>query len=393
MSAYRAAQKSAAVLFAAAGLAVAAPALAQDKDGPWTVEAAYTADLIGPVAGGLEHKAEALDNLDVIADLDLGKAMGWDGATLHGYLLVNNGGIPNDNAGALQGIDNIEVARQGARLYELWLEAPLGEKTSVRAGLYDLNSEFYANDSAGLLINPSFGIGSELAATGPNGPSIFPSTALAVRLNHEWDGGYVRGAVLNAHAGVPGDPDGVHLEFDSGALVIAEAGLTGNLRLSVGVWRYTDDQDDIRDVTPGGDPLQRTAQGLYVSGERVLAGDEDSQQVTAFFRAGVSDGDTSPFKGGWQAGVLVERVFAGRPDSAFSVGAQQGYLSSKMRANMVGGGVDASRAETGFEVTYSDRLNDRITLQPDLQVILDPGGESGADPVVVLGLRLTVDLL
>ena len=125
----------------------------------------------------------------------------------------------------------------------------------------------------------------------------------------------------------------------------------------------------------------------------MLAGDEDSQQVTAFFRAGVSDGDTSPFKGGWQAGILVERVFAGRPDSAFSVGAQQGYLSSKMRANMAAGGIDASRAETGFEVTYSDRLNDRVTLQPDLQVILDPGGESGADPVLVLGLRLTVDLL
>lgn len=396
MSAHRAAQKRAAVLLAAAALAAAAPAQAQDDagdKGAWTVEAAYTADLIGPVAGGLSQEAEALDNLDLIADLDLGKAVGWDGATLHGYLLANNGGIPNDHAGTLQGIDNIEVARQGVRLYELWLQAPLGERTTVLAGLYDLNSEFYANDSAGLLINPSFGIGSELAATGPNGPSIFPSTALAVRLNHEWEGGYVRGAVLNAHAGVPGDPDGVHLDFDAGALAIAEAGLTGNLRLSVGVWRYTDEQDDIRDVTPGGDPVQRTAQGLYVSGERVLAGDEDSQQVTGFFRAGISDGDTSPFKGGWQAGVLVERVFAGRPDSAFSVGVQQGYLSSKMRANMAGGGIDVSRAETGFEVTYSDRLTDRVTLQPDLQVILDPGGESGADPVVMLGLRLTVDLL
>ena len=394
MLSFKSAQNRAALLVATAALAVAPPALAQaDKEGgAWTVEATYTIDVVGPVSGGLERRGEVLDNLDLIADLDLGKAIGWDGATLHGYLLANNGGIPNDNAGTLQGIDNIEVARQGARLYELWLEAPLGEHTSVRAGLYDLNSEFYANDSAGLLINPSFGIGSELAATGPNGPSIFPSTALSVRLNHPWDGGYVRGAVLNAHAGVPGDPDGVDLEFDDGALVIAEAGLTGNLRLSVGVWRYTDDQDDIRDVTPGGEPVSRTAQGVYVSGERVLAGDETSTQVTGFFRAGVSDGDTSPFKGGWQAGVLVERAFKDRPDSAFSVGVQQGYLSAKMRANMIGGGLDASNAETGLEVTYSDRLNDRISLQPDLQVILDPGGESGADPVLVLGLRLTVDL-
>lgn len=393
MFSFKAAQNRTALLAVAAALAAAPPALAQGSDGgALTVEATWTADVIGPVSGGVQRRAELLDNIDIIADLDLGKAIGWDGATLHGYLLSNNGGIPNDNAGTLQGIDNIEVARQGARLYELWLEAPLGERTSVRAGLYDLNSEFYANDSAGLLINPSFGIGSELAATGPNGPSIFPSTALAVRLNHVWEGGYLRAAVLNAHAGVPGDPDGVHLEFDNGALAIAEAGLTGDLRLSIGVWRYTDQQADIRDVTLTGDPARRTAQGLYISGERVLAGDENSAQVTGFFRAGISDGDTSPFKGGWQAGVLVERVLKDRPDSAFSVGVQQGYLSSKMRANMIGGGIDASNAETGFEVTWSDRLNDRITLQPDLQIILDPGGESGADPIVVLGLRLTVEL-
>lgn len=393
MFSFKSAQNRAALLFAAATFAAATPAFAQDHDsGAWSVEATYTADAIGPAAGGLERKGELLDNIDVIADLDLGKAMGWDGAVLHGYLLSNQGGIPNDNAGTLQGVDNIEVGRQGVRLYELWLQAPLGEHTSVLAGLYDLNSEFYANDSAGLLINPSFGIGSELAATGPNGPSIFPSTALAVRLNHEWDGGYVRGAALNAHAGVPGDPGGVHTEFDSGALAIAEAGITGNIRLSVGVWRYTDEQDDIRDVTLAGDPVKRTAQGLYITGERVLAGDENGTQVTGFFRAGISDGDTSPFKGGWQAGVLIERVVKDRPDSAFSVGVQQGYLSSKMQANMAGGGLDASDAETGFEITYSDRIHDRVTLQPDMQIILDPGGETGADPVIVLGLRVTVSL-
>jgi porin len=89
---------------------------------------------------------------------------------------------------------------------------------------------------------------------------------------------------------------------------------------------------------------------------------------------------------------VVERILKDRPDSAFSVNVQQGYLSSKMRASMIGAGIDASKADTGFELTYSDRLNDRITLQPDVQIILDPGGESGADPVVVLGLRVTVEL-
>lgn len=397
MSAFNSAQKRASVLLGTAAAAVmicATPALAQDDPRAWTVEAAYTADVIGPVTGDVPSDAGVLDNFDVIADLDLGRAIGWEGATLHGYLLANNGDIPNDTAGTLQGVDNIEVERQGVRLYELWIQAPLGERTTILGGLYDLNSEFYSNDSAGLLISPSFGIGSELAATGPNGPSIFPSTAMAVRINHDFDNSYVRAAVLNAHAGVPGDPGGVDFEFDGGALIIAEAGYTAWGKLAVGGWRYTEDQDDIRDVTLGGDPIQREARGAYLLAERVLAGDPDGEDrlVTGFFRAGVSDGDTSPFRGGWQAGVLVERVFASRPDSAFSLGVQQGALSSKMQANLIDGGLDASDAESGFEITYSDRLTDRITIQPDLQVVFDSGGDRDADPVVILGLRLSIDL-
>lgn len=397
MSAFGFAQKRASVLLgtvAAAAMVCATQALAQEASGPWTLTATYTADAIGPVAGAADHELSVLDDLDLVADLDLGRAIGWEGVVVHGYLLSNNGDIPNDIAGALQGIDNIEVERQGVRLYELWIQAPVGRRTTLLGGLYDLNSEFYANESAGLLISPSFGIGSELAATGPNGPSIFPSTAMAMRLNHEFDGGYARAAVLNAHAGVPGDPGGVNLKFDGGALVIAEAGLTRSGKIAVGAWRYSDDQDDIRDLAPGGGPERRTAQGAYVLAERVLFGapDGEGQVATGFFRAGVSDGDTSPFRGGWQAGVLIERAIAGRPDSSVSIGIQQGGLSSKMRANLVDDGVDSAAAESGLEITYSDRISPKITVQPDLQVIFDRGGDSRADPEVILGLRLSFDL-
>lgn len=369
-------------------------ASARAQESAWTVEATYTADLIGPVAGDGPRRAVLLDNLDVVADLDLGKALGWRGATLHGYLLSNQGGAPNDFAGTLQGVDNIEVGRQAVRLYELWIDAPVGERTSVLAGLYDLNSEFYATDSAGLLIAPPFGIGSELAATGVNGPSIFPSTALALRVNHNFEEGYARAAVLNARASAPGDPGGVDADFEDGALVIAETGLRdASGSLAVGLWRYSRDQDDIRDLTPGGDPVQRTAQGAYVMAERVLAGDEGGRKTTGFVRLGVSDGRTSPFSGGWQAGVLVERVFAGRPDSALSIGLQQGLLSSRGQDLLATGGVNPADAESAIEITYSDRLTDRVTLQPDLQVVFDPGGDRAAEPRVVFGVRLTIDLL
>src|SRR5690606_38043542 len=160
---------------------------------------------------------------------------------------------------------------------------------SIRAGLYDLNSEFYSNESAGLLIAPAFGIGSELAATGPNGPSIFPSTALAVRARFDVsERQSVMLAVLNASAG--------------------EYGWRDSFNFNVGAWTYSDDQDDIRDLDGLGEPMQRRAFGAYATYERPL-----SEQATGFVRIGVSDGDTTSYSSGWQAGVLIESPLASRP--------------------------------------------------------------------------------
>lgn len=363
-------------------------------EGAWSHEITYKADVMGPISGGVSPSGRFLDNLDVKGDLDLSKAAGWNGATLHGHILNNSGGRPNDLAGTLQGVDNIEVSRARTRLYELWLEQAFADgHATVRAGLYDLNSEFYTTAASGLLIAPPFGVGSELAATGPNGPSIFPSTTLAIRLRVETEHAYAQAAVLNANASTLGDPHGVDMGLDRGALTIVEAGLTGSTRLALGVWRYTVNQDDIRDLTPAGDPVRRAAQGAYLLAEHAFtAQDATGPSVRGFLRAGISDGDTSPFRGGWQAGVLVEKVFVSRPDSAFSVGLEQGYLSKKQRANDRDAGKNPAHAESSLEITYSDKLTPRITLQPNLQYFRYPGGDRQARDAITAGLRLTLDL-
>ncbi len=375
-------------------LATAFSAQAQEtSDSAWTHEVVYTADVIGPIDGGASKAGRFLDNLDLMADLDLDKAVGWSGGSAHIHVLNNSGGQPNDLVGSLQGVDNIEVSRQRTRLYELWLQQDFGHG-SVRAGLYDLNSEFYVTDSSGLLMAPPFGIGSEFASTGPNGPSIFPSTTLAVRVRGEFgQGGYVQAAVLNANAGTIGDPHGLDMGLDRGALMIAEAGRDGRTRIAAGAWKYSRKQDDIRDLAANGDPAHADAQGLYVLAEQEWsAPDAPGARVRSFVRVGVSDGDTSPFRGGWQAGLLVEKVFAGRPDSAFSIGVEQGLLSSKHRANGADAGFDLGSAESSLEITYSDKLTERLTIQPDLQYIRRPGGDRDADDAIVAGLRLTLDL-
>lgn len=380
---------------AAAFLVLSTPiaAHAQDNQETWTFTAAYTADVVGVDAGDRSLEWRALDNLDLVLDVDLERLTGWRGAHVHGAILVNNGGEPNALAGTLQGIDNIEVGEDAVRLFELWIEQGFADdRASLRAGLYDLNSEFYVTDSAGLLISPPFGIGSELASTGPNGPSIFPSTALAARLRvGREDGGYAQVAAINAKASTLGDPDGVDTDLDEGLLLIGEAGWNGPLRLAAGSWRYDEAQDDIRDLAPDGSPARSTAQGAYALAETDLFKTPSGGVARGFLRVGWSDGDTTDFSGGWQTGFLLNQVFASRPDSQFSIGFHEGLLSDKAQANLRDGGDSPASAEQGFEITYSDRIGP-LTVQPDLQLIRNAGGLRSADTVVVVGLRVSVAL-
>lgn len=371
---------------------LATPVLAEDAaPPPIELSVAYTVDAIAVLRGGTDHKLRYLDNLDIIADADLEALLGWQGAHAHVYVLNNLGRRPNDAAGTLQGIDNIEVPQTRLRLYEAWIDQDLGEHAGLLVGLFDLNSEFYATDSAGLLLAPAFGIGTELAATGSNGPSIFPSTALAARLRVAFsDHGYARVAVFNARAGVPGDDGGVDFSFDDGVLLIAEAGIAGKGKFALGAWRYSLRQDDLRLTDPLGDPLRQRAQGAYVLAEYPLF-ERDDRVLTAFFRGGITDGQTTPFTGAWQAGFLLEGALPGRPDSLLSLGVAQAKLSRRFRAGQRDVGIAPTATETGYEITLSDRLAPFLVVQPDLQYIRHPGGDADARDVVAGGVRVTFE--
>ena len=345
------------------------------------LSAAYTLDL-SVVRGGADDGFDRLDNLDLLATARLG-SLGWRGATVHAHLLGNSGTRPNDRAVTLEGINNIEVPKRGMRLFEAWLEQEFGGG-SVRAGLYDLNSEFYATEASGLLITPPFGIGTELAATGSAGPAIFPSSALGIRgavaLGRH---GIVRAALLNARAGTLGDTGGVDRSFDEGLLTIVEAGREGEGgKLMLGAWRYI---KAVSAIDPA-DPRPRHAQGLYLLAEAPLG-----TSWSGFLRAGLSDGRTGPFRAGWQLGAQRSPALAVRPDSSVAVGFHAAGVSSAERRRLRAKAVPPARTESGIELTYADRLFGPLTLQPDLQVIFNPGGLADADPALIFTLRTIVD--
>ncbi|MGU3316685.1 carbohydrate porin [Sphingomonas sp. M6A6_1c] len=374
---------------ATTALAIGGSAQAQDAVAPaWTLAATYKADVAGVASGGLDTGLRMLDDLYIAGKVDLDAAFGWKRAQAHASLLNNLGGQPNRLAGSIQGIDNIEVADRRLKLYEAWLEQGIGSDTTLRTGLYDINSEFYQNEAAGLLVSPMFGVGSELAATGVNGPAIFPSTALAARFRVTTARSYGAFAVVNAHAGTIGDDDGIDLSGRDGALLIGEAGWTGSGRFAIGAWRYTRKQPAI--LSPGltvglGTHVSR---GVYLLGEHDLLGTvEGPRHLIGFLRLGLSEGRTTPFRGGWQGGLLLQRPFAARPASALSVGAGSGMLSRSYRRSQPAG---LGQIETIYEATYSDEPVHGVSLQPDIQYVVHPSADPTIRNALVLALRVTI---
>jgi porin len=91
-----------------------------------------------------------------------------------------HGGRPSDRVGDAQAVTNI-AGPSGTDIEELWVQHNFG-RTSVLGGIYDLNTEFYRLQAAGLFLNSSFGIGPEFSQSGVEGPSIFPRTAVGARV-------------------------------------------------------------------------------------------------------------------------------------------------------------------------------------------------------------------
>lgn len=368
-------------------------AFGQDTPPAVVLSARLTSDVDGVVQGAAGTGVRVLTNLDVVADADLGALLSWRGARVKIHVLDNRGGDPNVLAGTLQGVDNIEVGRNRTKLYQAWIEQDLfSGRAALLLGLTDLNADFYQNDSAGVLLAPAFGIGSELAATGPNGPSIFPSTALTTRLRVALGaGGYVKGAVVNAKSGVLGDPGGVDWRMRDGALLIGETGWTGHGKVAVGYWVYTKRQQDIRLIGANGLPAKAKSHGAYLLIDQpVTASAAPGPSVSLFMRIGLSDGATTPFRGGWQVGTLVNKVFASRPDSQLSIGINRGDLSRRYRANAADEELALSHGETGIEATYSDQVTPYLRLQPDFQYVVNPSGNPSARDAIVIGLRIVL---
>lgn len=350
-----------------------------ENDAAITLETTYTPETMANLSGGSRRGARYLDNLDIVFGADLEAVVGWHGAQLHLYGLYNNGTSISSLVGDAQAVSNIETGTRALRLYEAWIDQKIGSAVSLRAGLYDLNSEFDALETGGLFLGSAHGIGTDIGQTGLNGPSIFPSTSLAARLEvkpaEEW---VIRAAVLD---GVPGDPDRpkrttIRLGDGEGALLIGEvdAPVAGG-RLLLGYWRYTA-SFDAHDGRRGDGNA-----GYYVRGEAPLL-EQDGRELSGFFRFGTARGRFNMFDRFASAGVKLSGFVPDRPEDEIGLAVAAAFTSRGYR--LAGGTADA---EVVGELTYRAQLAPWFALQPNLQYVRNPSADPAIRDALVVGLR------
>jgi porin len=369
-------------------------ALAEEQHA-WSFSGAYTGDLLRNSSGGLAVGNAYLDNLELALSVDGDVAFGVAGLRLFASALYNNAArFSEDFSGDAMIASNIDAPR-AVRMYEAWADwSPGWGSLSFRLGLYDLNSEFDLSDARGLMINSSFGVGHDLAQTGTNGPSIFPSTSLALRLafNPVEDWTFIA-AVLD---GVPGDPDDpartrIHLGGDDGALFIVELHRKASrfTKVAAGAWAYSEEFARIDDSLLGAEPRTSTSSGAYALADVALWQDATNPRRTieSFARIGFASDSVNRYDASMQFGLLFNQPFKSRARESLGLAVTSARTGEPYRKaqDRLAAPVDA--AETAIEVTYRREILPWLTLQPDIQFIVNPGALPSQQDALVFGLR------
>ncbi|WP_084691091.1 carbohydrate porin [Sphingomonas sp. SRS2] len=346
-----------------------------EVQGPILLETTYTGEVIGVAAGGVRRGTRYLDNLDIVLEADLVAVAGWRGAMLHVYGLYNNGTSVSDLAGDAQAASNIETGDRALRLYEAWIDQKLGSHASVKVGRYDLNSEFDALETSGLFLGSAHGIGTDISQTGLSGPSIFPKTSLAARLEvRPADGWAVRAAILDGVANRIDFPPSA-LRKD-GALLIGEAELPvlGG-RMLIGHWHYTarfDAHDGRRERGNG---------GVYLRGEAPIASGP-AGTLAGFFRLGTANGRLNMFDRFASAGMKLTGWLDGRDEDELGLAVATAFTARDYRLAQGSG-----KAETAIELTYRAPIAPWLSVQPNVQYVRNPSADPTIADALVLGLR------
>jgi porin len=359
----------------------------------------------------------------------------WDG-TFHvsSYYPMGNGltGSDTHDLFNVSGIDAYDTLH----LWELWYEQKAwGDKAALRVGQMGADQEFFVSSNAANFLNSTYGWPAILGLDAPTPNYAYGAPGVRLRLDPDphW-------TFLSAiYAGNPapdrlGDPNpnrapsddfnnsgtGFYINGSQGFFCINElqynlnkeanaTGLPGTYK--IGGWLHTDTFSNLR-YDNHGVPLASPASdghpqaldgnnGFYGIVDQAVWQDKSdpkqTKEIDLFFRGGNAQGDRSIFDYYLDGGVTFNGLIPGRGSDLFGVATAYGHIGSGLQGftadenSFNGTNVPVPDFEQNIEITYLAQLSQWWTVQPDIQVIIHPGGSSAIPNAFVLGCRTVIN--
>jgi porin len=376
----------------------------------WGVQfnATYIAEVFGNASGGMRRGSIYTGRLDLGADADLEKIVGWTGAKFHANMYQIHGqGLSRDYIGNLMLVSGVE-ALPATRLYELWIEQSLFDgRLLVKVGQQASDVEFIDSKYDDIFTNSALGwpgiTGINLLSGGPSPPLAVPGVRIKAQLS---DSIAAYAAIFDGDAAPPG-PDDPQIKNRNGLLFrvndppwiigqlkygfqLGESKLPGTI--TGGAWKHLGEFNDQRyaigglaqaDPTSSGEPQKlRGNQGIFGVYEQMLAraAPGSDKGIGFFVRTSVSPSDRNLISfyldGGFQFGGFNEA----RPNDRFGIAMTYARISDAARAAdrdvqaFTGAPFPVRDFEVVFEMTYLAEIQAGWTVQPVFQYVFHPGG-------------------
>jgi porin len=358
-------------------------------------------DVYGNVSGGDHRALEYFGRTRLTMDIDLNKLVGWKGGEFYVSAVSQQGeNFAKTKIDVYTNPSSIE-GKQTTRLAEIWFQQKLfGDAVSIKIGKIDGVAEFglqeigstFMNDELNYVTNQTFTAGM------PFDPAGKPGAVLTVK---PFEGPILGG--LYAKTGIfAGNDDNAYYLDDTGtSFAIREPAV---LAAEIG-WRTPEQSNLLPGVykvgmhynfgdTPRFD--NTVALGNYFvygnASQTLLFFDaEKTRHFDAGFTFSGAPGDRN--ENFFEATAILRVIgpCASRPKDEIGIGFIVSNFSQDFSdASLASGGPDLGGSEKTLEVTYKIQINRWFNLQPDVQFVFDPEGNSRRSTVVILGLRTYV---
>jgi porin len=386
--------------------------------------AGYTAEVWGNTSGGIKAGSLYTGLLDFGVNLDFEKLAAWNGMTMGtSWKWLSGRDASQDLVGNFLTSSNI-AGFNTLCMTDLWAQQELMDgQLSIRAGQITADSEFLISDYGSLFINAAFGWPPFAYMNLPNGGPVFPMGKPGTRLAWnpvDWftflSAGF-QGNVFEPNINRHGFR--WRLDEETGFTFMNEAQfrwgqseeskiLPGTIKM--GAWFQTgQNADALAETTSSGNSgyylvldqmlFRESSDGALFPAicckptdctPRANESDKSDQGIGCFARIGCTPPDRNAVDFYFDTGLTYKGLIPKRDNDTIGLAFCCAKTNSKWQRPSPDVDFPANGSEMILEATYQVELAPWMTLQPDLQYIINPGGQNSIGNALVIGCRASV---